>query len=277
MSDAAERISAERRRTPHPRGGHADGDSGALIAAIAAVQPPRSRLRRSGEFEAAAGQVRGVDLAGARRGGGGGRVRARLGAGAGDRAGGARITAGAGGKCAGRRDEYRGDQQPTRPPGCRGGRRTAQPARGRRHRTTAARRPRRDGLRGGGHTGDRARPDRHRHRPRDVARPHRRVQAAGRGQQAGDPRPRSAVGGQLAVGERRRGGLGRRVRIGPNVTIRQAGGGILVDNRPITSPYAIVALGPRMPCRMCSTAVPALQRLRLLEASYGVGVTVSRR
>ena len=27
------------------------------------------------------------------------------------------------------------------------------------------------------------------------------------------------------------------VRIGPNVTIRQAGGGILVDNQPISSPY----------------------------------------
>ena len=34
------------------------------------------------------------------------------------------------------------------------------------------------------------------------------------------------------------------VRIGPNVTIRQAGGAILVDNQPISSPYAIVAIGP---------------------------------
>ena len=34
------------------------------------------------------------------------------------------------------------------------------------------------------------------------------------------------------------------VRIGPNVTIRQAGGGILVDNQPINSPYVILAVGP---------------------------------
>ena len=34
------------------------------------------------------------------------------------------------------------------------------------------------------------------------------------------------------------------VRIGPNVTIRQAGGGILVDNQPISSPYVILAVGP---------------------------------
>ncbi len=47
------------------------------------------------------------------------------------------------------------------------------------------------------------------------------------------------------------------VRIGPNVTIRQAGGGILVDNQPISSPYVILAVGP--PTRhaaMCSTAAP---------------------
>ena len=30
-----------------------------------------------------------------------------------------------------------------------------------------------------------------------------------------------------------------------------------------------------MPCATCSTTVPALQRLRLLETSYGVGVSVS--
>ena len=34
------------------------------------------------------------------------------------------------------------------------------------------------------------------------------------------------------------------VRIGPNVTIRQAGGSILVDNQPISSPYVILAIGP---------------------------------
>ncbi|CAN7428461.1 DUF881 domain-containing protein [Mycolicibacterium frederiksbergense] len=65
------------------------------------------------------------------------------------------------------------------------------------------------------------------------------------------------------------------VRIGPNVTIRQAGGGILVDNRPITSPYAIVALGPPHAMQDVFNRSPGMQRLTLLQQSYGVGVTVS--
>lgn len=65
------------------------------------------------------------------------------------------------------------------------------------------------------------------------------------------------------------------VRIGPNVTMRQAGGGILVDNRPITSPYAIVALGPPHAMQDVFNRSPGLQRLTLLQRSYGVGVTVS--
>ncbi|MCV7069478.1 DUF881 domain-containing protein, partial [Mycobacterium rufum] len=65
------------------------------------------------------------------------------------------------------------------------------------------------------------------------------------------------------------------VRIGPNVTIRQAGGGVLVDNQPIASPYAILAVGP--PHAMADTfdRSSGLQRLRLLESSYGVGVSVA--
>jgi uncharacterized protein YlxW (UPF0749 family) len=65
------------------------------------------------------------------------------------------------------------------------------------------------------------------------------------------------------------------VRIGPNVTIRQAGGGILVDNEPITSPYVISALGPPHAMQDVFERSPGLQRLRLLETSYGVGVSVS--
>jgi uncharacterized protein YlxW (UPF0749 family) len=65
------------------------------------------------------------------------------------------------------------------------------------------------------------------------------------------------------------------VRIGPNVTIRQAGGGILVDNQPISSPYAIVAVGPPHAMQDVFDRSPGLQRLRLLETSYGVGVNVS--
>lgn len=65
------------------------------------------------------------------------------------------------------------------------------------------------------------------------------------------------------------------VRIGPNVTIRQAGGGMLVDNQPIASPYEILAIGPPHGMHDVFDHSPALARLRLLETSYGVGVTVA--
>lgn len=65
------------------------------------------------------------------------------------------------------------------------------------------------------------------------------------------------------------------VRMGPNVTIRQAGGAILVDNHPISSPYAILAIGAPNSMRDTFDHSGGLQRLRLLEASYGVGVSVS--
>ncbi|MUL85440.1 MULTISPECIES: DUF881 domain-containing protein [unclassified Mycolicibacterium] len=65
------------------------------------------------------------------------------------------------------------------------------------------------------------------------------------------------------------------VRVGAGVTIRQAGGGILVDNQPINSPYAVVAIGPPKGMADAFDRTPGLQRLRLLETSYGVGVHVS--
>lgn len=65
------------------------------------------------------------------------------------------------------------------------------------------------------------------------------------------------------------------VRIGPNVTIRQAGGAILVDNNPTSSPYTILAVGAPHAMRDVFDHSPGLQRLRLLEVSYGVGVTVN--
>jgi uncharacterized protein YlxW (UPF0749 family) len=64
-------------------------------------------------------------------------------------------------------------------------------------------------------------------------------------------------------------------RIGPNVTIRQAGGAILVDNNPTSSPYQILAVGPPNAMRDVFDNSPGLQRLRLLEVSYGVGATVN--
>ncbi len=65
------------------------------------------------------------------------------------------------------------------------------------------------------------------------------------------------------------------IRVGPHVTIRQAGGAILVDNNPISSPYTIAAIGPPNSMRENFERSTGLQRLRLLETSYGVGVTVS--
>ncbi len=65
------------------------------------------------------------------------------------------------------------------------------------------------------------------------------------------------------------------VRVGPNVTIRQAGGAILVDNQPISSPYAVLAVGPPHGMQDAFEHSPGFQRMRLLEASYGVGGTVS--
>ena len=46
------------------------------------------------------------------------------------------------------------------------------------------------------------------------------------------------------------------VRIGPNVTIRQAGGAILVDNNPTSSPYTVLAIGPPHAMRTSSTTAP---------------------
>jgi len=65
------------------------------------------------------------------------------------------------------------------------------------------------------------------------------------------------------------------VRIGPDVTIRQAGGAILVDNQPIAGPYVVLAIGAPGTMRDSFEASSALQRLRLLETAYRAGVTVS--
>jgi len=65
------------------------------------------------------------------------------------------------------------------------------------------------------------------------------------------------------------------VRIGPNVTIRQAGGAILVDNQPINSPYVVIAVGPPHAMQDAFERSPGFERMGLLEASYGVAATVS--
>lgn len=65
------------------------------------------------------------------------------------------------------------------------------------------------------------------------------------------------------------------VRIGPDATIRQAGGAILVDNQPIASPYTVAAIGAPPELADGFNRSSALQRLRLLETAYRVGVRVS--
>ncbi|MBB4856026.1 uncharacterized protein YlxW (UPF0749 family) [Mycobacteroides chelonae] len=63
------------------------------------------------------------------------------------------------------------------------------------------------------------------------------------------------------------------VRIGPNVTMRQAGGAILVDNQPISSPYRIVAIGPANTMKSAFERSPGMARMRLLQKSYGIRLT----
>jgi uncharacterized protein YlxW (UPF0749 family) len=65
------------------------------------------------------------------------------------------------------------------------------------------------------------------------------------------------------------------VRVGPNMTIRQAGGAILVDNQPISGPYVIVAIGPPHAIQDAFEGSAGFLRIRLLEATYGVRATVS--
>lgn len=65
------------------------------------------------------------------------------------------------------------------------------------------------------------------------------------------------------------------VRIGPGVTLRKAGGAILVDNQPVASPYLVLAVGDPGNLSRGFENSSALRRLRLLETAYGAGVTVS--
>ena len=65
------------------------------------------------------------------------------------------------------------------------------------------------------------------------------------------------------------------VRIGPGVTIRQAGLAILVDNQPVAGPYTVLAIGAPAGLAESFGTSTALQRLRLLETAYRAGVSVS--
>lgn len=64
------------------------------------------------------------------------------------------------------------------------------------------------------------------------------------------------------------------VRVGPNVTIRQAGGAMLLDNRPIDSPYEIDAIGPPQRIQVQFVVSDAYLRMSTVAQLYGVGFTV---
>ncbi|WP_072801722.1 DUF881 domain-containing protein [Rhodococcoides yunnanense] len=64
------------------------------------------------------------------------------------------------------------------------------------------------------------------------------------------------------------------VRIGPNVTIRQAGGAMLVDNRPVPSPYSISAIGSPSQLQARFSVSDAYLRMSALSQLYRVGFDV---
>ncbi len=64
------------------------------------------------------------------------------------------------------------------------------------------------------------------------------------------------------------------VRVGPNVTIRQAGGAMLLDNRPIDSPYDIRAIGPPQRIQVQFVVSDAYLRMSTVAQLYGVGFSV---
>ncbi|OLT32463.1 hypothetical protein BJF84_25280 [Rhodococcus sp. CUA-806] len=64
------------------------------------------------------------------------------------------------------------------------------------------------------------------------------------------------------------------VRIGPGVTIRQAGGSMLVDNRPVFAPYTVAAIGSPSQLQARFAVSDAYLRLSALAQLYQVGFDV---
>lgn len=64
------------------------------------------------------------------------------------------------------------------------------------------------------------------------------------------------------------------IRIGPAVSIRQAGGSILVDNQPVPSPYVVEAIGSPAVLQGAYIVSPAYLRLQILQQRYGVSVVL---
>ncbi|MFZ2172472.1 MAG: DUF881 domain-containing protein [Rhodococcus sp. (in: high G+C Gram-positive bacteria)] len=65
------------------------------------------------------------------------------------------------------------------------------------------------------------------------------------------------------------------VRIGPAVTIRQAGGAMLVDNQPVFSPYVVSAIGPQGRMQTGFVVSDAYLRLSSVAQLYGIGFSVA--
>ncbi|TQF68455.1 DUF881 domain-containing protein [Rhodococcus spelaei] len=65
------------------------------------------------------------------------------------------------------------------------------------------------------------------------------------------------------------------VRVGPSVTIRQAGGAMLVDNQPVPSPYVVSAIGPSSRLQTGFVVSDAYLRMSGVAQLYGVGFTVA--
>lgn len=65
------------------------------------------------------------------------------------------------------------------------------------------------------------------------------------------------------------------VRIGPGVTVRQAGGAMLVDNRPVFSPYTVSAVGSSSRLQTSFVVSDAYLRMAGVQQLYGVGFTIA--
>ena len=65
------------------------------------------------------------------------------------------------------------------------------------------------------------------------------------------------------------------VRIGPTVTIRQAGGAMLVDNQPVFSPYLVEAIGDTRALQRKFVVSDAYVRMSSVSQLYGVGFAVA--
>lgn len=67
------------------------------------------------------------------------------------------------------------------------------------------------------------------------------------------------------------------VRVGPAVTVRQAGGAMLVDNQPVPSPYVISAIGSTAKMQTGFVVSEAYLRMSGVAQLYGAGFTVTEQ